>query len=39
LGSVINWAAMSKLIGDFPALQRYAERLRARPAFQASRKD
>jgi glutathione S-transferase len=39
LGSVINWAAAAQLIDDFPALQEYVERLRARPAFQASRKD
>lgn len=39
LGSVLNWAAASKLIDDFPALQSYVERLRARPAFQAARKD
>jgi glutathione S-transferase len=39
LGSVMNWAAAAKLIDDFPQLQGYVERLRARPAFQASRKD
>ena len=39
LGSVMNWAAAVKLIDDFPQLQGYVERLRARPAFQASRRD
>jgi glutathione S-transferase len=39
LGSVMNWAAVCKLIDDLPQLQGYVERLRARPAFQASRKD
>jgi len=39
LGSVVNWAATAKLIDDFSGLQAYVERLRARPAFQAARKD
>jgi glutathione S-transferase len=39
LGSVMNWAATAKLIDDFSGLQAYVDRLRARPAFQAARKD
>jgi len=39
LGSVLNWAALAGLIEDLPGLHPYVERLRARPAFQASRKD
>ncbi|MGZ6142185.1 MAG: glutathione S-transferase family protein [Myxococcales bacterium] len=38
LGSVIVWAAGVKL-ADSPALLAYAERIRARPAWQAARKD
>src|SRR5215472_6822297 len=39
LGSVVSWASMAKLIDDFSGLQAYVNRLRARPAFQAARKD
>ena len=39
LGSVLNWAALVGLLADLPATQGYVERLRARPAFQAARKD
>ena len=38
-GSVLNWAASLKVLGDFPSTQAYVERLRARPAFQTARKD
>ncbi|MCA1829701.1 MAG: glutathione S-transferase family protein [Myxococcales bacterium] len=38
LGSVVNWAAMIK-IADAPALVEYAERIRARPAWQKARRD
>jgi len=38
LGSVVGWAAMSK-IADDPAVLSYVDRIRARPAWQAARKD
>lgn len=38
LGSVVAWAAMLKLL-EQPALTDYVARLRARPAWQAARKD
>ena len=38
LGSVIVWAAALRL-ADAPALLAYADRIRARPAWQAARKD
>jgi glutathione S-transferase len=39
LGFVLNWAALVGLLSDFPSAQAYVERLRARPAFQAARRD
>jgi len=38
MGSVMNWAAAIKLL-DQPVLADYVARLRARPAWQAARKD
>ncbi len=38
LGSVINWAVAAKL-ADQPALVAYVERIRGRPAWQASRRE
>jgi glutathione S-transferase len=35
----LHWAALVGLLLDFPSAQAYVERLRARPAFQAARRD
>ena len=39
LGSVLNWASFVGLLGDLHSAQGYVDRLRARPAFQAARRD
>ena len=39
LGSVLNWSATVGLLADLPSAHSSVERLRARPAFQAARRD
>lgn len=37
VGSIVAWANMMGMCSDFPVLQAYVARLRARPAFKAGR--